>query len=60
MLLNINKNRLFWHYGAGKDSDDIFDRYQNEKKILGNISNKIDQKYKTEVDKIWLKQLEKL
>ena len=30
------------------------------KKILGNISNKIDQKYKTEVDKIWLKQLEKL
>ena len=60
MLLNINTNRLFWHSGAGKDSDDIFDRYQNEKKILGNIGNKIDQKYKKEVDRIWLKQLEKL
>ena len=33
MLLNINTNRIFWHSGAGKDSDDIFDRYQNEKNI---------------------------
>ena len=33
MLLNINTNGLFWHAGAGKDSDEIFDRYLNEKNI---------------------------
>jgi len=31
-LLNINTNRLFWHSGAGKDSDNIFDRYKYELK----------------------------
>ena len=60
MLLNINTNRLFWHAGAGKDSDKIFDRYLNEKKYLGETGEKIDQKYKKEIDKLWLKQLEKL
>ena len=48
MLLNINTNRLFWHAGAGKDSDEIFDRYSNEKKYLGSIGER------------WQKQLEKL
>ena len=60
MLLNINTNRLFWHAGAGKDSDKIFDRYLNEKKYLGETGEKIDQKYKKEIGKLWLKQLEKL
>ncbi len=60
MLLNINTNRLFWHSGAGKDSDKIFDRYLSEKKLLGKIGEKIDQKFKKQVDNIWLKQLEKL
>ena len=60
MLLNINTNRLFWHAGAGKDSDKIFDRYLNEKKYLGSIGEKIDGKIKHKVDEIWRKQLEKL
>ena len=60
MLLNINTNRLFWHAGAGKDSDEIFDRYLNEKKLLGSIGEKIDKKYKNKIDKIWQKQLKKL
>ena len=60
MLLNINTNRLFWHAGAGKDSDKIFDRYLNEKKYLGSIGERIDKKIKYKVDEIWRKQLEKL
>ena len=32
ILLNVNTNRLFWHSGAGQDSDKIFDRYKFEKK----------------------------
>ena len=32
MLLNINTNRLFWHAGAGQDSDKTFDRYMVIKK----------------------------
>ena len=60
LLLNINTNRLFWHAGAGKDSDQIFDRYLNEKKILGLIGKNIDLKYKQKINRIWEKQLEKL
>ena len=33
-LLNINTNRLYWHSGAGKDSDNIFDRYKYELKKI--------------------------
>ena len=44
MLLNINTNRLFWHSGAGKDSDEVFDRYESEKKILGNVAEELDKK----------------
>ena len=29
MLLNINTSRLFWHAGAGTDSDKTFDRYKH-------------------------------
>ncbi len=60
MLLNINTNRLFWHAGAGKDSDAIFDRYLSEKKYLGHLGEQIDKKIKYKMDKIWQKQLEKL
>ena len=31
-LLNINTHRIYWHAGAGKDSEDTFDRYIHEKK----------------------------
>lgn len=60
LLLNINTNRLFWHSGAGQDSDKIFDRYIFEKKNLGKFGEMIHQKNKLMIDKLWLKQLEKL
>lgn len=60
MLLNINTNRLFWHAGAGKDSEDIFDRYLNEKKILGKQGEIIDIKFNKLIKRKWEKHLEKL
>ena len=59
-LLNINTNRLFWHSGAGKDSDETFDRYKFELKKMGNIGRKIDLDVKKKIDNLWKKQLEKL
>ena len=58
VLLNINTNRLFWHSGAGIDSENIFDNY---KKYLSKNSDffNIDKTYKEKVDKLWQKQLEK-
>ena len=60
MLLNINTNRLFWHSGAGKDSDEVFDRYESEKKILGNVAEELDKKLENKIKTKWEKQLEKL
>jgi TPP-dependent pyruvate/acetoin dehydrogenase alpha subunit len=59
MLLNINTNRMFWHAGAGRDSDKIFDRYLIEKKILGKVAEKIDKKFNYMIKKRWEKQLKK-
>lgn len=59
MLLNINTNRLFWHSGAGKDSDNIFDRYKFELKKLGKEAIEIDKKIKSKIDNLWQRQLEK-
>ena len=50
VLLNINTNRLFWHSGAGVDSENIFDNY---KKYLSKNSDFFN------IDKLWQKQLEK-
>ena len=58
-LLNINTNRIYWHAGAGKDSDKTFDRYQFEKKLLGSFAEKIDIKAKNLIKKLWQKHLEK-
>ena len=41
-LLNINTNRIYWHAGAGRDSEKTFDRYKSEKKILGTRADLID------------------
>ena len=51
---------MFWHAGAGKDSEDIFDRYLNEKKILGKQGEKIDIKFNNLIKRKWEKHLEKL
>ena len=59
MLLNINTNRMFWHAGAGRDSDKIFDRYLIEKKILGKVAEKIDKKFNYMIKKRWKKHLKK-
>ena len=58
-LLNINTHRIYWHAGAGKDSDTTFDRYNHEKKQLGEVANKFDQKIKIKIEDLWKKQLEK-
>mgnify|MGYP001267859566 CR=1 FL=1 len=59
-LLNINTNRIYWHAGSGKDSEDTFDRYEKEKKRLGEDAEVIDKKIKEEIKNLWQKQLEKL
>ena len=59
MLINIKTNRIFWHSGAGQDSDKTFDRYDHIKDKLGSEAIKIDKKYKTRMDLLWEKQLEK-
>ncbi len=59
MLLNIKTNRIYWHSGAGQDSEKTFDRYKFAKRKLGTLANKIDKKYKTRMDSLWEKQLEK-
>ena len=58
-LLNIKTHRIYWHAGAGKDSNDTFDRYEHEKKQLGEIAYELDQKIKKEMEDLWKKQLEK-
>jgi pyruvate dehydrogenase E1 component alpha subunit len=57
MLLNINTTRKYWHSGAGID-DDNFDRYEEEKKLLGKEANQIDLENKQLVEKLWQQQLE--
>tara|TARA_X000000368_G_scaffold393325_1_gene358925 strand:+ start:911 stop:1747 length:837 start_codon:yes stop_codon:yes gene_type:complete len=59
MLLNIKTNRIFWHAGAGKDSERTFDRYKYIKQKLGDQAIDIDNHYKTKMDLLWQKQLEK-
>ena len=58
-LLNINTNRIYWHAGAGKDSENTFDRYKLEKKILGTRADLIDYKTKNLIKNLWKKHLEK-
>ena len=57
--LNINTNRIYWHAGAGKDSEKTFDRYKSEKKILGSRANLIEDKNKKLIENLWKKHLEK-
>ena len=55
MLLNIKTHRLFWHAGAGTDSNKTYDRYKNMIKLIGKkaeindliIKNKMKKKWQT-------------
>ena len=58
-LLNIKTHRIYWHAGAGKDSESTFDRYNYEKKKLGKIAIQFDQRIKKEMEDLWIKQLKK-
>jgi len=58
MLLNINTNRLFWHSGAGIDSDKIFDRYKKLKKYFGKKATEFDNKINKEMSKLWVRTLD--
>lgn len=58
-LLNINTNRIYWHSGAGKDSEKTFDRYNFEKKRLGKKAVDIHLKTKKLIKNLWQKHLEK-
>ena len=58
-LLNINTNRIYWHAGGGKDSEDTFDRYEVEKRKIGPRALKIENKIKKRISNLWQKHLEK-
>ena len=58
MLLNINTHRKFWHSGAGIDDENIFDRYEEQKEILGESAESIHEETKKMVEELWKKQLE--
>lgn len=58
-LLNIFTHRIYWHAGAGKDSETTFDRYKNEKKLLGKSASEFDEKIKKKMKDLWEKHLEK-
>ena len=55
MLINIHTNRIFWHAGAGKDNENVFDRYLQQKKQLGKIADLIDINTKKKIEKLWVK-----
>jgi len=57
LFLNINTIRKYWHSGAGTDGD-YFDRFEDQKTILGNEAEEIDNINKKRVKDIWQKQLE--
>ena len=59
LLLNINTTRKYWHAGAGSDGD-FFDRYDEEKKLIGNEADLIDKETEKKIIEKWQTQLGKL
>lgn len=60
MLLNINTKRLFWHAGAGIDSNKTFDRFKSIRKILGLKAEEENNRNLNKITKLWKKIYEKL
>ena len=52
LLINVKTNRLFWHAGAGIDSDSIPDLY---KQWLSNENSIIYEQEKKRVSEAWIK-----
>ncbi len=57
-LLNINTTRLFWHAGAGIDVYEKFDRYEEEKKALGEKAENIHATTRQDLENLWKRHLE--
>ena len=58
-LINVKTNRMFWHAGAGKDSDEVFDRLQHERNALGSVADGILEEYRNEVKVAWETQIKR-
>ena len=58
-MSNINTTRKYWHAGAGSDGD-FFDRYEDEKKSIGEKAVLIDKDTEKKVFEKWQTHLEKL
>jgi pyruvate dehydrogenase E1 component alpha subunit len=58
-LINVRTNRLYWHQGAGKNSEKVFDRLHDEIKKLGIEGNKIYKKNHNKISNLWKKISEK-
>ena len=54
-LINIHTQRLFWHAGAGKDNENVFDRHLQQKKFLGKKANLLDTNIKKRIELLWEK-----
>ena len=54
-LVNIHTQRIFWHAGAGKDKEKAFDRYLQQKKLLGRKADLLDEKIKKRMKLLWEK-----
>ena len=57
MLFNINTIRKYWHAGAGIDDPNVFDRYGDEMKELGQQAVDIHEETKIYVRRVWEEQL---
>ncbi len=55
ILINVHTNRIFWHAGAGKDEQNVFDRYMQQKKILGRNADSIDKITQKKIKVLWEK-----
>ena len=54
-LINIHTQRLFWHAGAGKDNENVFDRHLQQKKFLGKKADLLDTNIKKRIELLWEK-----
>ena len=55
ILINIHTNRMYWHAGAGKDSqkNKSFDRHGQQLNKLGSIALDYDNKIRKKIQKLW-------
>jgi TPP-dependent pyruvate/acetoin dehydrogenase alpha subunit len=58
ILLNLRTNRMFWHAGAGIDSDEIFDRHEEfGKRFSMDYREQVKNRNQTIIETAWKKNL---